>query len=416
VGVSAESLSEAESAPVFTVRRTALMAVVGVFAFCALLVLTTYATDLEDGNNGGGHALSKSAIAFSGLAKALKILGEPVLISRHRLPAGRREGLLIETPPPGAADRDVTPMGFAGPVLVVLPKWVAIPDVAHRGWVRQGFLIPPRGSDPKSLFALAKPVRRAGISRPRLIGLSAPFATNAPVAVGPVDSLQSEDLTGWANWTPVLTDERGATIMARAPYGPVYLLSDPDLLNNLGMRDFDTFAGGVGLVNRLRAGNGPVIFDVTLNGLERQRSALRLLFDPPFLAVTLCLAAAAGLAAYQAFCRFGPVRRTGRALALGKEALADNSAALVRLAGREHRMAAPYAVLTRELAAKALGAPRDLTGEALMTYLDRLGARRSTQDTLSVLTLLAATTPDRSRLISLAKRLHHWRAEMTGEI
>jgi hypothetical protein len=216
-------------------------------------------------------------------------------------------------------------------------------------------------------------------------------------------------------WTPVLTDERGATILAQARGRQIYVLSDPDLLNNQGMRDLATFAGGVSLVNRLRD-DEPIIFDVTLNGLEQQHTALRLLFDPPFLAVTLCLAAAAGLALYQAFCRFGPVRRTGRALALGKEALADNSAALVRLAGREHRMAAPFAALTRELTAKALATPRDLTGEALTTYLDRLGARRSTQDTLSILTLLAATTPDRGRLISLAKRLHHWRAEMTGEI
>jgi hypothetical protein len=124
VGVSA---TQGEEAPLFTARRTALMAVVAVFAFCALLVLTTYATDLEDGNNGGGHALSNSAIGFSGVAKALGILGQPVLISRHRLPAGRHAGLLVETPPPEAADKDVTPMGFAGPVLVVLPKWVGIP-------------------------------------------------------------------------------------------------------------------------------------------------------------------------------------------------------------------------------------------------------------------------------------------------
>jgi hypothetical protein len=281
--------------------------------------------------------------------------------------------------------------------------------------VRQGFLIPPRESDPKSLFALANPARRAGVSRARFIGIAAPFAALTPVTTGPIDSLQTIDLAKWNNWTPVITDERGAPIMIRAPYGPVYLLSDPDLLNNLGMRSLDTFAGGVTLVNALRAENGPVIFDVTLNGLEQTRSALRLLFDPPFLAVTLCLAVAAALAAYQAFCRFGPVRRTGRALAFGKEALADNSAALVRLAGREHRMAEPYAALTRELTARALGVPRGLSADATAAYLDRLGARRSTRDTLSVLTLLAATIPDRSRLVSLAKRLHHWRAEMTGE-
>jgi hypothetical protein len=158
-----------------------------------------------------------------------------------------------------------------------------------------------------------------------------------------------------------------------------------------------------------------VIFDVTLNGLGQQRTALRLLFDPPFLAVTLCLAAAGGLAGFQAFCRFGPVRREKRALAMGKEALADNTAALVRLAGREIAMGAPYAALTRDLAAKAVGAPRDLAPDALTAFLDRLGARRGTADTLGALTLLAGVAPDRGRLAAVAMKLYHWRTEMTGE-
>jgi hypothetical protein len=390
-----------------------MMVVVGVFAFCALLVLTTYATDLEDGNNGGGHALSKSAVGFSGLAKALRSLGEPTLITRHRLPSGRHIGLLIETPPPIAIAKDVTRLGFDGPILMVLPKWFASPDPKHRGWVRQGFPIPSEVFGPKSLLAWANLSRREGVSRPVLTGETAPFATGDRMVFGPVVSLQSMRLR--KDWTPVLTDEHGATILARSPEGPYYVLSDPDLLNNQGLADFATFAGGVGLVNRLRAEDGPVIFDVTLNGLAQQRTALRLLFDPPFLAVTLCLAVAAALAGYQAFCRFGPLRQSGRALALGKEALADNSAALVRLARREHRMAAPFAALTRDLTAKAVGAPRNLTGEELTTFLDRLGARRRTHDALSVLSLLAATTPDRGRLMSLARRLYDWRAEMTGE-
>src|SRR5439155_9784136 len=93
---------------------------------------------------------------------------------------------------------------------------------------------------------------------------------------------------------------------------------------------------GFAIVGALKAGDGPVMFDATLNGFARERSILRLLFDPPFLAVTLCLFAAAALAGFQAFVRFGPMRRSGRVFALGKEALADSSAALIRLAAREH--------------------------------------------------------------------------------
>jgi hypothetical protein len=203
--------------------------------------------------------------------------------------------------------------------------------------------------------------------------------------------------------------------MARAPYGPVYLLSEPDLLNNAGLKSFDTFAAAVSVVDRLRAGEGPVIFDVTLNGLGQQRSALRLLFDPPFLAVTLCLAAAAALAAYQSLCRFGPVRATPRAVAIGKQALADNTAALVRQAGREGRMAVPYAEFTRELAARAVGAPRGLSGEPLTEFLDRVGRRRGQGETLAALEQEARSDPDRTRFLDVARRLYQWRVRMTGE-
>ena len=71
--------------------------------------------------------------------------------------------------------------------------------------------------------------------------------------------------------------------------------------------------------------------------------------DPvcPCLGATLCLAAAALLMALQALTRFGAPRQAGRAIALGKRALADNSAALIRLARREARMAPRYLDLTR---------------------------------------------------------------------
>jgi hypothetical protein len=401
--------------PLITPVAGVLMVIVGVFAFCALLVLFTYASSLEDGNNGGGHALSKSAIGFSGLAEGLKDLGEPVLISRHRLPPGRHAGLYVLTPPLNAADKDVTPMGFEGPTLVVLPKWFAAPDPKHHGWVAGGIPAPAGPFGIQSLIAKTNPTRRQGASRPILTAVGGPFAAGQTLRLGPVDAFQTMNIKDWKGWTTVLSDETGATVMAKAPWGPAYLLSDPDLLDNQGLKDLTTFSSAVTLVNGLRAENGPAIFDVTLNGLGHNRSALNLMFDPPFLAVTLCLAAAAALAGFQAFCRFGPARRETRALAHGKEALADNTATLVRMAGKETAMGEPYAVLTRDLAARAVGAPRTLTGEALTAFLDRLGQRRGAADGLGVLSVMVRTAGDRGRLLGAARRLYRWRVEMTGE-
>ncbi|HEY7901294.1 MAG TPA: hypothetical protein VIC25_08930, partial [Caulobacteraceae bacterium] len=70
---------------------------------------------------------------------------------------------------------------------------------------------------------------------------------------------------------------------------------------------------------------------------------------------------------------------------------------------------------TRELAARAVGAPRGLTGEALDALLDRIAARNGVQDTHGMLAVMARTAPDRGRLLAAARRLYRWRTEMIGD-
>ena len=396
----------------FTARTGLLIALVGVFAFCALAVLGAYAPDLRAGDNGGAHALSRSAIGYAGVARALRLAGEPVLV--NRAPTARSAGgaLMVVTPPPAADEGAVTGLGFSGPVLIVLPKWVAPPDPRHRGWVGKGGLIEPRILPKTSLMADEGLARAQGLSRPVLRAVGTPFRLGETLSEGPVDRLQTLLPKGWRS---ILIDQSGATVLARDPARPVFLLTDPDLLNTQGLKSLDTLGSALTLLRALRGGDGPVIFDVRLNGLGRERSVLRLLFEPPFLAVTLCLAAAAGLAGFQAACRFGPVRRTPRAIALGKQALVDNSAALIRMAGRESHMGGRYALLARDLAARAVGAPRDLSDAALVAFLDRLGGQRGAIGRLSDLSAEAALARDRDKLTAAARKLFLWRLEMTRE-
>ncbi|HWA62278.1 MAG TPA: hypothetical protein VG939_12940 [Caulobacteraceae bacterium] len=408
--MSAEAAPTRDAGP-FSRGTAILLVLVGVFAFSALVVLFSYAPDLRSADNGQPHALSRSALGYAGLVELLKFEGQPTAISRSRLPEARRQGLLVATPPPAADLAKIEQLNFGGPVLVVLPKWVAPPDPFHKGWVGKGEAIPVELTGEKSLLSTLKATRRKGEARPVLRGLDGPFA-GASLPLGPVTTFQTIAAPGW---TPLIDDETGAVVLARSPKGDVYVLSDPDLVNTHGLKSLETATAATAIVEGLKAGDAPVIFDVTLNGLARQRSVLRLLFDPPFLAVTLCLAAAAALAGFQAAWRFGPERRAGRVFALGKEALADNTAALIRLTRREHRMGAPYAELTRNIAARAVGAPRELSGAALTDFLDRMGRQRGARDSLSELTALAGAAPDRERLAQAAQRLFRWRLEMTRE-
>jgi hypothetical protein len=214
----------------------------------------------------------------------------------------------------------------------------------------------------------------------------------------------------------LVVDSSGGVVLARAKNSNFYALSDPDLMNTQGIKDIANAKAGVAVLNTLTPTRPlPVFFDVTLNGLGRSRSLIKLAVEPPFLAATLSAFLAALLVGWAAFNRFGATRRQGRVFALGKRALADNQAGLIRMAKREHRMGGRYVQAVRDLVTRAVGAPRDLDEPALDAFLDRLAANRGVKDTLAELSRDAAAAKSSSEITAVAHRLYRWRLGTTGE-
>lgn len=395
----------------FSVRTVALLILVGVFSMSALAVLSAYAPDLKKGDDGGGHALSSSAIGFAGTAQLLRNAGQPVLISRGPIGASRSEGLLILTPRPYQDPAAVVGVNYEGMILVVLPKWNVQPLAQKPSWVRPIDLIEPAGVLGPIVQERAKNQtelrRRTGVSSPVL---SRPDGTQFARGLGSVSALQTISGPGWE---PVVVDENGAAILAYSEPLSLYVLADPDLLNTHGLRDPDTALAAVRMLQEINHEGGPMILDVTLHGFSRPRSLLRMMLEPPLLGATLALLVAAALVAFQAAVRFGPTRHAERAIALGKRALADNSAGLVRLAGREHSMAGPYALLVRAAVTRAIGAPRNLDGAELDAFLDRLGATLWAGTAYTALAAEARAARTAGDLIRVARNLHRWKLEMT---
>jgi hypothetical protein len=136
---------------------------------------------------------------------------------------------------------------------------------------------------------------------------------------------------------------------------------------------------------------------------------LRDVFAPPFLGATFCAIFAAAVLAYHAVVRFGSPLRGGRAIALGKRALVDNTADLIRMMQREPQMAVRYAVATRNMALDALGARRDSKdADALIDALERGNGVRFAE-----LLNDAGRADTRSRLLDTASELFRWRKRIT---
>ena len=126
--------------------------------------------------------------------------------------------------------------------------------------------------------------------------------------------------------------------------------------------------------------------------------------------MTLALLVAALLAGLHGAVRFGRPRREERAIALGKAALVENSAGLIKLARREAALGAAYADFVRQDTARAVGAPPALSGEALDAYLDRLS--KDDGPKFSQLANDVVWARDRHELVAAARALFSWKKDI----
>ncbi|WCP13722.1 hypothetical protein sphantq_02159 [Sphingobium sp. AntQ-1] len=398
-------------ATLFHGRTVALMLAIGIVGFSAMLVLGAYAPDLRSGRNGGAHALSNAVTGYAGLVQLAQATGRHPRIIRtaHEFDT---EDLLVVTAESGATDISAALMQRATrPTLFVLPKWRTVPDDDHPGWARYRGLLPL--SEPIGVLApgvrFAMRQYRSGGGALVSNGVPGRFRAPRPIQViTGIDPDNDQQQDRWRKLIPLLTDGRGGVVLAQVGEGPLYVLSDPDLLNNRGMKDLGQARSALALLDWMNSTDPDgIAFDVSMNGLGHSRSPLKLLFEPPFLAMTLAIAAALLLAGLHAFGRFGPPRARTRAIAFGKAALVDNSALLIRKAGREARLGGRYAAAMRDRATRAFGAPARLRDGALDAYLDSLkGARRFTD-----LIQAADAASDRHSLLDAAQALHDWQED-----
>ena len=388
----------------FRARTVALMVAVGVVAFVGMLVLGAYAPDFRRGHNGGGHALSNAAIGYSGLVRLSQATarGGTVIRNDHQLDG---EDLLVITPEHGWVQIGrIVQARQTKPTLVVFPKWSVAGDRKHAGWVRRDGTLdradPAGVLDPE--FKL-KVLRVASGGRPLVTAPDLPRAIQFH-APRPLQTIAGKGMR------VLVADRQGRAVVAQLGGRPLYVVADPDLLDNMGMKDARQAAAALALLDWMNSNGATSIgFDVTLNGFGHAKSPLRLAFEPPFLAMTLALAAVLLLAGLHALGVFGAPRRRERAIAFGKTALVDNTATLIRKARRQSRFGARYAAVMRDRAVRAFGVPARLKGDALDAYLDRLPGRSR----FTTLAAAADAATDAPQLLAAARALHRWQGETT---
>lgn len=358
----------------FNPRLMAGVVAIGVIAFIALWALIALGPQLASGNNGGGHALSKAAPGYAGIVDLLERAGAEVELRRTAESQSYEEynPLLILTPTHRSRPEEISALIDAqsgGKVLIILPKWEVMPipgQAPKPGWVGAGFPVtPPARILPESVFGkvtIGAAPGKAAVVPARIANRA--FSAELPANVQTVKGAQLDVM---------IAGPAGSAVLARAPDREVYVLADPDLVNNLAFASKDKARGAAMLIDAVGedADADALAFDVTLNGLGGGRSLLRFAFVPPFIGITLCLIAAGLLALWQAWARFGPALKPARAIPVSKAALIANSADLIKQARRELDGADAFVKSQRGAIARRLHAPSGLDDAATDAWIDK---------------------------------------------
>lgn len=387
----------------------------GVVSFAVFVFLLAYGGgDGAAARGGRGTAVSPAAIGFEGLVQLTDTFFATDLIRSER--DLDSEDLVVVALEATNRPEEVSALlrrrdGL--PTVIILPKWGVVTDPDNRRWVRSAGPIMARAAD--RLLGACCDLRQAGAQPPGdrqlagrgpLAGISFRIPSQPQIVSGTV-----EPLTRTIDDPSQSGDARPGALIAQLQGQPHYIVADPDLLNNVGIADREQAEAAVQMLAALRPeGRDTMRFDLTVNGAGRARSIIRTMLEPPFLAMTLALIAAAFLAAYHGAVRFGPARRPERAIPFGKAALVENSAGLIRVAGREARLGGGYAELVRNDAARASAAPASLRGEALDAYLDRFNRDGGPPYSVLASAVRAARTP--AELVAAARALLSWKRNL----
>lgn len=392
----------ATAASPFRTRTVLILIAAGVVLALGFLLVSAYGERVDRQRSNTPSPTSRFATGYYGLTRLIELSGGTVTL--NGTPDDRPHGgLLILTPNAQTKAEELQrAMGaHPGPTLVILPKWLTVPQRNRPNREQRVATV-----SASSLIAILDQTVSVSPHTERE-GTRLRYTSRLPLKPiridGAIRAIESDKLL------PLIAAPDGAAVLAQFGDSGVYILADPDFLNNRGLAHRANAGAAIAMIAALDPeAPGTVIFDTMLPYGAGDRNVTQLMFEPPFAGVTIALAVAALLAGFATLMRFGPVRREPRGIPLGKAALIENIVSLARRAKRTREGGGAYADAIRDWAARRLALPRTLQGEALDAHLDGL---RTTVPYAECATRVRTATSE-ADLLHAAQKLDDWRKEI----
>jgi hypothetical protein len=254
------------------------------------------------------------------------------------------------------------------PTLILVPKWSG--SVLRQGIARQSDLVALNEIEAE-LGKIEPSNLRLNRHGPGFEEANPSLQAGQPIAIA-LYQAQTFDRASLPRICKELAGTQSGALLIRCEDNPVvYLLSDPDLLNNHGLAQADNAAFALSLIRYLRGATEirPVYLDTAGRPLdtespdrqksedegrtyERSSSDLQRFFAYPLSVIWGTLFAVAAICFWRGAYRFGPPLSEASAnIELSRTAAIEATARLLRLSGNDGRMAAQF--VQHQLADKA---------------------------------------------------------------
>jgi hypothetical protein len=340
-------------------------------AFALLIYLLAFGGGGPQRKAIGPSAFSRSAIGYAGWAELISRVGITVVKTHNGGIDSSAAGKLLVVADPSAVSEDQGRYAFgnADRVLVILPKWYGFRSTIHSGWISDALLL-PIGSNDASIRKAGATGKTARVQAPQTWTVNALGLT--PEITAPVQVIQDTKLR------PIVAAGSNVLVGELVDRGRrIWIVSDPDMLSNHGLFSGHNAEIAIRLVNALRPAKGDVVFSELVFGYAApSTNPLTLMFQFPFIIVTIQLLAASAFLLWAAMPRFGLPMPAPELLAAGKRRLIQNAANLLRFSSHPEIIVASYVRLCVRGVARELRSPPGLDWQRMVEWLGRVGTSR----------------------------------------
>jgi hypothetical protein len=396
---------------VFSPRMLAAWLALALILFAGAVYFGVFGADNRNADTTGPSSFSRSAIGYAGFADIMRRLGIRVVKSRYAsLSKVSPDGVLIVAEPPTLGAPQWRSLITARRVLLVLPKWYGRPSDSRPGWIEDAVTRPEPAA--QALLQTAAPGATVARSTPGT-SWSPNEIGEIPTVVDPLQLIRSDRLR------PIVGSADGILLgELRTGDRRLWILADPDVIENHGLKDPANAQFSTKLINALRGSDGNVVFDETVHGyLETPNNPWRLPFQFPFVLATIQGALAVALLLWATMGRFGAPLAPPSALASGKQGLIANTAKLFELAGYQSVMVQRYVHSIIRDVGRQLHAPAGMSEAAMVEWLGRVGRARAVDvECGAVMRRVDELVQGRSRdprsLAGLARQIYRWKREI----